>query len=506
MSHWLKQLSVVLLFRGLRKAAAPCGARAEWSGLTAAGFIKLSHASRDCPHQEARLLRFRPNDHASEKKETDQSYRLEHRIHLHQKKKTDFAEEAATKRTQEPHADVRRDAPPFSLTHSNLSITSPVRQSFVVLLADDSIFFGVSATIATADTLPDVQSPPDFYNEFLFCSSKPATAWIHLLCLFFGCDIAILDVLTRCVSGTFAWPAWHDEETFLRPCATKKNLTLSMKKNSLNQNSTLTQEKQHNSQDERNDLKRKRTQLSSLSLKNNNPNSHYKRKRKQNSVGKNSTVSRKVIIATHSRENNSLKKKKQPSQTKEKTQLSHENTQHSLSLKKKKHSTPSRERKLISFKRTKHSSLSRNIWSLWWRKTKIVVNVWDGTTHTRTYFAFGEGLQDSCHTCSHALWLCAHKGWYCQTELRFSICACHLQLTYCLNQARYRDTPPSLWTGSTQTIRRSINGAIRTRSRCSWRCYPHSLWQCCLAVPPALASHFCSACRSTLVGSLQWSR
>ena len=68
-----------------------------------------------------------------------------------------------------------------------------------------------------------------------------------------------------------------------------------------------------------------------------------------------------------------------------------------------------------------------------------VVNVWDWTTHTHTCFALGEGLQDSYHTCSRMLWLCVHKGWYCQTGLRFSICACHLQLTYCLNQARYRD-------------------------------------------------------------------
>ena len=37
---------------------------------------------------------------------------------------------------------------------------------------------------------------------------------------------------------------------------------------------------------------------------------------------------------------------------------------------------------------------------------------------------------------------CIHKGCYFQTELRFSICACHLQLTYCLNQARHCVTRP----------------------------------------------------------------
>ena len=53
----------------------------------------------------------------------------ETRLTWRNQKTTDVAKEAAAKRTQEPHADVRRDSPLFSLPHSNLSITSPVRQS-----------------------------------------------------------------------------------------------------------------------------------------------------------------------------------------------------------------------------------------------------------------------------------------------------------------------------------------------------------------------------------------
>ena len=104
---------------------------------------------------------------------------------------------------------------------------------------------------------------------------------------------------------------------------------------------------------------------------------------------------------------------------------------------------------------------------------------------THTCFALGEGLQDPCHTCSHTLCTQGIK-----TQLRFSIWACHLQLTYCLNQAWYRDTPPSLGTGSTRTTRRSsFNGAIRTRSEnAAWRCHQHSLTRPCArpqAVLPA---------------------
>ena len=128
------------------------------------------------PHQEARLLRFRPSNWGSE--ETDQSYRLEQWIHLHhvrpeRTKKRPTLPEQPQKRTQEPLADVGRDSPLlFSLPHSNLSITSLVRPSLS------------------------------------YC--WPTTAWIHLPCLFFGCDIAIIDALTRSVSNTFAWPSWLD--------------------------------------------------------------------------------------------------------------------------------------------------------------------------------------------------------------------------------------------------------------------------------------------------------
>ena len=129
-SHRFKQPSVVPLFRGLRKAAASCGAQAAWSGVTAAGFVNLPHAARESwlSHQEARLLRFIPNNWGSEG--TDHSYRLEKWIHLHQKT-TDVAKESATKRAQE-RTSRRRETwlvPPFLLPHSNLSIISPVRQS-----------------------------------------------------------------------------------------------------------------------------------------------------------------------------------------------------------------------------------------------------------------------------------------------------------------------------------------------------------------------------------------
>ena len=95
---------------------------------------------------------------------------------------------------------------------------------------------------------------------------------------------------------------------------------------------------------------------------------------------------------------------------------------------------------------------------------------WD-VTYTHVFCALRRAARSVSHMFSRMLWLCAHKEWYCQTGLRFSIYACHLQLTYCLNQARYRDTPPSFWTGSTRTIRRSsFNEAFRTRPGvASWR-------------------------------------
>ena len=88
------------------------------------------------PHQEARLLRFRPNVHASEKRNgpflspgaVDTSAP---RPNQRNEKKNDrrCQRSSHTARSRTSHTRETLTLLPFSLPHSNLSITSPVRPS-----------------------------------------------------------------------------------------------------------------------------------------------------------------------------------------------------------------------------------------------------------------------------------------------------------------------------------------------------------------------------------------
>ena len=122
MSHRLKQL---LLFRGLRKAEgstlwSPGGMK--WPDCC--GLRQIAARESWLSHQEARLLRFRPNVHASEKKKRtiliawSSGYIRTTSDPKERKKTTDVAKEAATQRTQEPLADVGRDSPLLFRCHT----------------------------------------------------------------------------------------------------------------------------------------------------------------------------------------------------------------------------------------------------------------------------------------------------------------------------------------------------------------------------------------------------
>ena len=175
----------------------------------------------------------------------------ETRLTWRNQKTTDVAKEAAAKRTQEPHADVGRDSPLFSLPHSNLSITSPVRQSLSYCWPTIAFSLGFQRRL-----LPLTRCPTCSLRQIStvsFFSVRASLRQHEFTCLAYssGCDIAIVDALTRCVSNTLAWPARLDVRLSFDLVPPKKNLTLFMKTkpNSLkihsreDQNSTLSRGK-----------------------------------------------------------------------------------------------------------------------------------------------------------------------------------------------------------------------------------------------------------------------
>ena len=136
-------------------------------------------------------------------------------------KATDDVCEAAMRRSQDPGAEVRCDLSLF-LSLTSESIKSQLRPS--VRHAGHRRLFPrvVSATVDIADTRPTWRSPSDAASEVLFLSSLPTTAWIHLPCHFFGCDVVVIVVMMRCVSSASTGPAWLDVLLSFLMCATKK--------------------------------------------------------------------------------------------------------------------------------------------------------------------------------------------------------------------------------------------------------------------------------------------
>ena len=57
------------------------------------------------------------------------------------------------------------------------------------------------------------------------------------------------------------------------------------------------------------------------------------------------------------------------------------------------------------------------------------------------------------------------------------MCVSSIASTLSQSKTWYRDTPPSLWTGSTRTIGRSSFSVAPPHSS-RW-CYPHASWRCC---------------------------